>query len=107
MSLVGFDVPACRRGNLPTPRTLDVTLAQKVYGLFLRGNYETAVFQAFKEIEVLARKACTLPNSVVGTDLMRQAFDPKNGRLSAAVWLPTRSYQYEFVGFRRTTPTSA
>lgn len=57
----------------------------KVYPLFLRGDYETAVFQAFKEIEVTVRNAThTLDPKFYGVDLIRQAFHPRTGPLTDA-----------------------
>lgn len=39
-------------GNLLPRQFLHPRLAQKVWATFLRGDYDTAVFQAFKEVEV-------------------------------------------------------
>jgi uncharacterized protein (TIGR02391 family) len=52
-----------------------------VWATFLRGDYDAAVFQAFKEVEVAVREAVSYPPEVVGTDLMRRAFDTKAGPL--------------------------
>jgi uncharacterized protein (TIGR02391 family) len=49
---------------------------------FMRGDFETAVFQAMKAVEVAVRSASELPASLVGTKLMRQAFDPHKGPLT-------------------------
>jgi uncharacterized protein (TIGR02391 family) len=61
--------------------------AQKVVPLFRRGDYDVAVFQAFKEVEVAVRKAANAkkagyPDSDVGTALMRKAFHPETGPLT-------------------------
>lgn len=62
--------------------TLDLILASKVHPLFMRGDYDTAVFQAFKEVEIRVRTAASLPQKLVGTELMRKAFNPSNGKLT-------------------------
>ena len=57
---------------------LHSTLAEKVWSLYLRGDYDTAVFQAFKEAEVAVRSAGGYSDSDYGKDLMRRAFRPSN-----------------------------
>jgi uncharacterized protein (TIGR02391 family) len=49
--------------------------------MFLRGDYDVAVFQAFKEVEVAVRKAGKYDDELIGTKLMRKAFDPEVGPL--------------------------
>ncbi len=49
-------------------------LADKVVPLFRRGDYDTAVFAAFKEVEVRVREAAGLPGHLIGVSLMREAF---------------------------------
>lgn len=63
-----------RKGNLLPKRQLHPTIAQKVWSLFLQGDYDTAVFQAFKEVEVAVRKAGRYADTDWGVDLMRKAF---------------------------------
>ncbi|MBZ5532074.1 MAG: TIGR02391 family protein [Acidobacteriia bacterium] len=71
------------------PRTLlHPQIADKVYALFLRGEYDTAVFQAFKEVEVAVRTAAKLSASDIGVALMRKAFDVSAGPLTDASQLP-------------------
>jgi uncharacterized protein (TIGR02391 family) len=57
-------------------------IAAKVYPAFLRGEYDTAIFLAFREVEVAVRAAGGLPQSSVGEKLMRSAFAPGTGPLS-------------------------
>lgn len=57
-------------------------LEASVYPLFLRRDFETAVFQAFKTVEVEVRKAGRFPETMYGTDLMRAAFHQDSGPLS-------------------------
>jgi uncharacterized protein (TIGR02391 family) len=49
--------------------------------MFLRGDYDTAVFQAFKEVEIAVRNAAKLGNDRLGCGLMHDAFSPKGGAL--------------------------
>ena len=65
------------KGNLLPKRQLHPTIAQKVWSLFLQGDYDTAVFQAFKEVEVAVRKAGEYEGTDLGVDLMRKAFGNK------------------------------
>lgn len=57
-------------------------IAEKVFPTFLRGAYDTAVFEAFKEVEVSVRAAGNFTANDLGTDLMRKAFHEQNGPLS-------------------------
>lgn len=70
-----------RKGNLLPKHQLHSTIAQKVWSLFLRGDYDTAVFQAFKQVEIAVREAAEYERKeAYGTRLMREAFG-KNGPL--------------------------
>jgi len=65
------------------PRTLlHPLIAAKSEGAFLRGEYDTAVFQAFKEVEVAVRTICGFDDSEFGTDMMRKAFNETAGPLT-------------------------
>jgi uncharacterized protein (TIGR02391 family) len=48
----------------------------------LNRNFDTAIFEAFKILEVEVRSASKLPATAIGVDLMRQAFHPDTGPLS-------------------------
>lgn len=48
---------------------------------FALGDYETAAFAAMKAVEVAVREAAGLPNELLGVNLMRKAFSPKDGVL--------------------------
>ncbi len=76
------DLQAYRRGNLLPRQSLHPRLAQKVWASFLRGDYDTAVFQAFKEVEVRVREAGGYSEMDLGVDLMRKAYSPDNGPLT-------------------------
>lgn len=71
-----------RKGNLLRAMNLDPTLTRKVKPTYLRGDYDTAVFQAFKEVEVRVRNASNLGNDKIGVSLMRSAFDARDGPLT-------------------------
>ena len=73
---------AYRRGNLLPKERLHPLIAQKVWATFLRGDYDAAVFQSFKELEVRVREIGGFAATDVGVDLMRKAFRPETGPLS-------------------------
>lgn len=60
------------------------TIVKKAYPALGREEYDTAVFRAFKAVEVQVRKLSKLPSDLVGTNLMRKAFDAKSGALTDA-----------------------
>jgi uncharacterized protein (TIGR02391 family) len=70
------DFAAYRRAGLLPKDQLHNLIATKVYPTFLRGDYDTAVFQALREVEVAVREAGGFPADLVGTKLMREAFRP-------------------------------
>jgi uncharacterized protein (TIGR02391 family) len=51
-------------------------LEAKARPQFLRGDFEAAALLAMKEVEVAVRTAAGLPNEIIGTALMQQAFRP-------------------------------
>ncbi len=74
-------VAVYRKANLLPFTELHPRISSSVYPMFLRGDYDTAVFQAFKEVEIAVRNAAKLGNDRVGCPLMRDAFNPKGGPL--------------------------
>ena len=81
------DVEAFRKGRMLPLDLLRPALADKVWPLFLRGDHDVAVFQAFKEVEIAVRKAANAkgagyPEDLVGVSLMRKALHPETGPLS-------------------------
>jgi uncharacterized protein (TIGR02391 family) len=62
--------------------SLHPRIADTVWSAFLRGDYDVAVFQAMKAVEVYVREAAKLPDSLLGVKLARNAFDPANGPLT-------------------------
>ena len=63
---------------------LHTKIAQTVWMAFMRGEYDVAVLQAMKAVEVAVREAAGLPAKEIGTNLMRKAFDPQSGPLTDA-----------------------
>jgi uncharacterized protein (TIGR02391 family) len=53
-----------------------------VWMSFMRGEFDTAAFQAMKAVEVAVREAAGLNASDIGTKLMRKAFDVDRGPLT-------------------------
>lgn len=70
------DFAAYRKAGLLPKGQLHSLIAAKVYPAFMRGEYDTAVFQAFREVEVAVRTAGQFGPNDYGTDLMRDAFRP-------------------------------
>lgn len=61
---------------------LHPAIREDVWGLFHRGKYDSAVFEAMKAVEIAVRDAANLQPTDVGTVLMRKAFDPQGGALA-------------------------
>ena len=57
-------------------------VARKALPALQREEFDTAVFQAFKSVEVRVRQLAELPKDLIGIALMRKAFDVKDGPLS-------------------------
>lgn len=56
-------------------------IIDKAFPAFQREEYDTAVFRAFKAVEVRVRELSGLPADVFGTTLVRKAFDIEDGPL--------------------------
>jgi uncharacterized protein (TIGR02391 family) len=70
-----------RKTSLLPRDLLHPALAAAVWTTFIRGEYDTAVFQAFKTVEIRVREAAKLANRDLGVSLMRSAFHPETGPL--------------------------
>jgi len=76
------DFEAFRKARLLPKELLHGAIAEPVWILFIRGDYDTAVFKAFKEVEVRVRAVGRFQDTDIGTDLMRKAFDSERGPLT-------------------------
>jgi uncharacterized protein (TIGR02391 family) len=70
-----------RASMLPRP-LLHPRIESRVYPAFLRGAYDTAVFEALREVEVAVRDAAGFGPEKYGENMMREAFNPANGPLA-------------------------
>lgn len=70
-----------RRANLLSGM-LHPLIERESKAAFLRGEYETAIFNAFKEVEVAVRQAGDFTANDLGTQLMSEAFQVKVGVLT-------------------------
>ena len=65
------------------PKTLlHPSIADKVWIDIVRGDIETAVFKAFRAVEVAVREAGQFADTDIGTALMRKAFKKNSGLLT-------------------------
>ncbi len=69
--------------NMAFPKILlHPSIADEVWLDIVRGDLETAVFKAFRAVEIAVREAGQLSDTDIGTTLMRKAFDKISGSLS-------------------------
>jgi uncharacterized protein (TIGR02391 family) len=78
------DLTAYVQGKVLPKELLPPILAERVWPLFARGDYDVAVLQAFKQVEVAVRAAAGYEPELVGVDLMRKAFHIDTGPLRDA-----------------------
>jgi uncharacterized protein (TIGR02391 family) len=74
--------------ELPKER-LHPAIADRCFGHFIRGVFDTAVFEAYKALEVSIRESAGLPGGLVGVALARKAFAVKDGRLTDSTAEPS------------------
>jgi uncharacterized protein (TIGR02391 family) len=79
------DLTAYIHGKVLPKELLPLILAERVWPLFARGDYDVAVLQAFKQVEVAVRSATGYEAELVGVDLMRKAFHVESGPLRDAI----------------------
>lgn len=78
----GFE--SYRKAALLPKHLLHPVIVQRVWHLYIRGDHDTAVFQAFKQVEVAVREAGGFDATDLGHNLMRKAFATGSGPLSDA-----------------------
>ncbi len=94
------DFDTYQQAHLLPVETTDPVLLHKVKQSFIVGDYETAIFQAFKEVEVRVRDKAKLPTTDIGVDLMRKAFHTQTGPLTESLMDPgeKEARQHLFAG---------
>jgi uncharacterized protein (TIGR02391 family) len=73
---------AFRQGVAFPKELLHPTIAERTWIAVMRGEFDAAVFHAFKAVEVAVREVGGFSPSDIGVDLMRKAFNPANGPLT-------------------------
>jgi len=69
--------------SLSFPKSLlHPSIADEVWLDIVRGDIETAVFKAFRAVEIAVREAGHFADTDIGTPLMRKAFDKSTGPLT-------------------------
>lgn len=76
------DLESYRMAKFLPQGKFDPVLEARVRPTFLRGEYETAVLLAFREVEIRVRDKAKQPATAIGVSLMRTAFDAKAGALA-------------------------
>lgn len=76
------DYEAYRKADLLRKHQLHHIIAEKVWAIFAQGSYDTAVLEAFKQVEVAVRVAGGYTKDYYGKDLMRTAFNVDEGNLT-------------------------
>jgi uncharacterized protein (TIGR02391 family) len=73
---------AFRQGAAFPRALLHPAIAERVWIDVMRGEFEKAVFVAFKTVEVAVRETGAFPDTDIGVTLMRKAFHPETGPLT-------------------------
>jgi len=79
------------------PDGLDPIIMSSVKPMFVRGEYDTAVFRAFKEVEVGIRNKDPSLAGESGVDLMNRAFGPTGPLMKGAADKKDRAATRDFV----------
>jgi uncharacterized protein (TIGR02391 family) len=78
----GVPATAFQKARLLPRDFLHAAVAERVFPLFLRGDYDNAVLIAFREVEIEVRSSAELQESDYGVTLMRKAFETETGPLT-------------------------
>jgi len=76
------DIASFSRSRRIQRELLHPRIAQKVWAAFMRSEFDIAVFQAMKAVEVAVREAGGFGAGDLGTNLMRSAFHVDTGPLT-------------------------
>jgi uncharacterized protein (TIGR02391 family) len=76
------DMTTFRKASALPQLLLHPRIRAKIWSTFLRGDHDTAVFQAFKEVEVTVREECAYEPTDLGVPMMRRAFASETGLLT-------------------------
>ncbi|HEY2954010.1 MAG TPA: TIGR02391 family protein [Candidatus Eisenbacteria bacterium] len=71
-----------RLATLLSKDLLHPKLLSRVWKAFARGDYQNAVFEAFREVEISVRAAGGFHDKDIGVALMKAAFNPEGGPLT-------------------------
>lgn len=63
-------------------KLLHPAIAKACWSAFMRGDYDTSVFQAYKELEIKIREASRAKPEDIGMPLARKAFNVQSGALT-------------------------
>lgn len=83
-----IDLQAYREASILPAELVHHRLVAKVVPLFVRGDHEIAVVQAFKEVEVAVRQAAKYGSEQFGVSMMKSAFHVENGPLTNRELVP-------------------
>jgi uncharacterized protein (TIGR02391 family) len=76
------DFTSFRIARLLPREILHPKIADPVWRAYMRGEFDVAVFQAMRAVEVSVREASQLGDGIIGVPLMQAAFHPENGPLT-------------------------
>lgn len=76
------DFASYRTARLLDRERLHPSISESVWRSFMQGQFDVAAFQAMKAVEVSVRDAAGFGNEMIGTKLMRAAFNPDSGPLT-------------------------
>lgn len=76
------ELQSYRNADVLPRKILHPIISQKVWAPFLRGDYDSAVFLAFRELEIFIRDCCQYDAEEIGVTLVRKAFNKDSGPLS-------------------------
>lgn len=65
------------RSVQPLPVVLHPDIQARCWSLYAQGDYDNAILNATKAIEIAVRKKAQLADEVVGVDVINLAFSPK------------------------------